>query len=96
MEEETSEAVIKKFYKTLTWYFSEKSTPTGVYGTIGAIKDELIKLNKNLETANTSSGKLTKALNRITLAGVIIAGLGVATAIVSLVFSIIEYFSNGA
>jgi hypothetical protein len=93
--EENEEEIRKKFYKTLQWYFSEKSTPTGVYSTIGTVKDELIKLNANLENANASSGKLTKALNRITLVGVIIAGLGVLTAVASLVFTLIKYFANG-
>jgi len=39
-----------------------------------------------------SSEKLTKALNRITLAGVIIAGLGILVAVASLIFEIYKTF----
>jgi len=38
------------------------------------------------------SQKLTKALNRITLAGVIIAGLGILVAVASLIFKIYKNF----
>lgn len=42
------------------------------------------KLNRNIEKTNESSNKLAKALNKITLAGVIIAGIGILTAIANL------------
>ena len=58
---------IDKFLDTSTWYFSEKTTPTGFYATIGRIDEKLGNLNKNIEEANKFSEKLTKALNKITL-----------------------------
>jgi hypothetical protein len=88
------EEKIDKFLDNLSWYFSEKTTPSGVCHTIGEIKNNLIKLNENLEKANESSGKLTTALNQITLFGVIIAGLGVLTAILSLGFDFYKYLVN--
>ena len=42
----------KKFYDTLTRYFSEKSIPTGFYNAVGQIRDHVQTLNKNLETSN--------------------------------------------
>ncbi len=86
------EEKLDKFLETLTGYFSEKTTPTGLFRSIGEIKNSLINLNENLEKANESSGKLTKALNNITLFGVIVAGLGVLVAITSLAFEMYKYF----
>lgn len=88
------EEKIDKFLNTLIWYFSEKTTPTGFYATIGRIDEKLGNLNKNIEEANKSSEKLTKALNKITLAGVVISGIGILVAIVNLVFEIYKYFQK--
>ena len=87
------EEKIDKFLDTLAWYFSEKRWPTGFYSTIGRIDEKLGKLNKNIEEANESSTKLTRALNRITLAGVIIAGLGIIVAVANLLFEIYKFFA---
>ena len=87
-----------KFLDTMIWYFSEKTTPTGFYHTVGKIEKrlgEIIKLgdefNKTIKKANESSDNLTRALNRITLAGVIIAGLGLLVAISNLIFEVYKY-----
>ena len=89
------------FLDAWRWYFSEKPTPTGFYRTLGLIEEKLgqligvgEKFNKNIEDAGKSSEKLTTALNRITLAGVIIAGLGLFIALGNLLFEIYKYFSH--
>lgn len=76
------ETLRKKFYDVLTWYFSEKAQPTGFYSTIGRIDEKLGKLegrfdtlNSNLQKLEESSTNLSKALNKITLVGVIISGI---------------------
>jgi hypothetical protein len=88
------EEKIDKFLDVLTWYFSEKNTPTGFYATIGKIDEKLGKLNENIEQANNSSEKLTKALNKITLAGVIISAIGILVAIGNLFLEIYRYFKK--
>jgi hypothetical protein len=91
---------IDKFLDALAWYFSEKSTPTGFYHKVEQIKEKLgkligvgEKLNENIEAANNSSDKLTVALNKITLAGVVIAGLSLLVALGNLVFEVYKYFN---
>jgi len=91
---------VDKFLDTLAWYFSEKTTPTGFYSSIGRIEQNLQKFNENAEKfiksvdeASKSSEKLTNALNKITLAGVIVAGIGISIAVVNLVFEIYKYIS---
>jgi len=86
----------KKFYATLTWYFSEKTTPTGFYATIGRIDEKLAKLdeklaslNGNLENLNESSTKLSKALNKITLAGVVISGIAATILLIKFLVDIL-------
>jgi hypothetical protein len=79
-EEKTLEKIQTEFYKTATWYFSQRSTPTGFFKTVGLIKENLTELNVNIKESNESSMKLSSALNRITRAGVIVGGLGVAVA----------------
>lgn len=74
---------IDKYLDTLAWYFSEKTTPTGLYSKIGKIEERIDELNKQLTKSSEMSGKLTSALNRITLAASIIAGLGLIWTIVS-------------
>ena len=73
------------FFKTLTWYFSRKQTPIGFFRTIGDIRDKLQELNKILDEANQSQDRLTSALNKITLWGVIIAAA-------TLAWSMVEFF----
>lgn len=80
------EEKIDKFLDILAAFHSTKETPIGIYSTFGRIEDNLKKLNQNIEAANNSSGRLTKALNRITLAGIIIAGIGVLVSVINFVF----------
>lgn len=94
------EEKIDKFLDALGWYFSEKTTPTGFYRKVGLIEEKLGKLievaekfNSNIEEAGKSSERLTSALNRITLAGVIIAGLGLLIAFSNLAFEIYRFFN---
>jgi predicted RNase H-like nuclease (RuvC/YqgF family) len=86
------EEKIDKFLDILSWYFSEKTIPTGLYSKIGKIEERIDELNKQLTKASESSEKLTKALNRITLAGVIIAGIGLFIALASLCVEIYKIF----
>ncbi|MGI5840959.1 MAG: hypothetical protein ACOX6N_02020 [Patescibacteria group bacterium] len=93
---------IDKFLDTLGWYFSEKSTPTGLFSTIGRIDENLKKLNENVERLNLnieeagkSSDKLTLALNKITLAGVIVAAIGLFIAVGNLAFEILKFSKLG-
>lgn len=81
----------REFFETLTKYFSERWWPTGFFNTVGGIKTQLEKLNSNLEASSQASDRLTGALHRITLWGVIVAGLGVAVAATTLGFEIYKY-----
>lgn len=92
-ETETLEEVQRQYYKALTWYHSQ--IPTGFYNQVGMIKDQLEVLNKNMKDAGEGSGKLASALNRLTLYGVIVAGLGVLVAMGHLVIEVLKY-SKGA
>lgn len=58
---------------------------------VGYLGNKIDRLNANLEEANKSSDKLTKALNGITLAGVIIAGIGVLIAVGNFVLDLLNY-----
>lgn len=84
MENELKEDLEKKFYKTMTLYFSERWWPTGAFNSINKISNHLETLNKRIEESNKSSEQLASALNRLTFWGVIVAGLGVFTAIANL------------
>ena len=53
--------------------------------TSAGVGKALLNLTSEISKASVESGKLTNALNRITLAGVIIAGIGVLLTIVNLV-----------
>lgn len=83
-----------KFLETLTWYFHEKTTPTGFFHTIGDMRDKIDSLNQTLRAADESSTKLTKALNRLTLWGVIVASAGVIVAALALGFEVYKYFNQ--
>lgn len=87
---ENEEDLRKDFYKKLAWYFGEKQN---MKRAITLVRDQLEDLNKNLKTADETSTKLTKALNNITLAGIIIAGLGLLISLGNLIFEIIKYLN---
>jgi hypothetical protein len=86
------EELQRKFYGALTWYFSEKYKPDSFLGALNRIHDELTALNSNLKESSESSYGLTKALNKLTFWGVLIAGLGVLTAMGHLLFELYKYF----
>lgn len=88
------EEKIDKFLDNLAWYYSDYQTPVGLYSKIGKIEERIDELNKKLTESSDSSSELTKALNRITLAGAIIAGSGVLVAILNLIFEIGKYFNK--
>jgi hypothetical protein len=77
----------EKFLDTLTWHFGVK---TNLRGSINLVRKELERLNDNLRNADESSTRLTQALNRLTLFGVIIAGGSLLVAFVTLIFEIIR------
>ena len=64
---------------------SGKNTPNILLGLSNQISD----LNQNLVKASESSSKLATALNRLTLAAVIIYGLTLLIAVVNLVLSFV-------
>jgi len=64
----------------------------GLRQTLGKISSELESLNKNLIEADKSSSKLTQALNKITLVGVIVAGIGILIAIGNLILDLYKTF----
>lgn len=90
--EKSKEELELEYLRTMIWQFSQQ--PTGFYNQLGLIKEKLQTLNVNLEQSSNSSEHLAKALNRLTLAGVIVAGLGVIAAIGHLILDIIKY-TNG-
>ena len=67
----------------------------GIVGLQAAIRGPLVEvwkkieeLNKNITKASTSSENLTRAIKNATLAGVIIAGIGVFVAAAALVWDL--------
>lgn len=83
------------FLKNLSRYFSTKTTPTGFYNKVGKIEERLgefitlgEKFSKNIEESSRASEELTKALNRITLWGVIIAGISLFIALIHLILEV--------
>lgn len=90
--EKSKEELEKEFFRTMIWQFRQR--PTGFYNQLGLIKEKLETLNTNLESSSKSSEHLATALNRLTFAGVIVAGLGVATAIGHLILEIIKYTND--
>jgi len=93
IDKETKEK-LDKYLDTMTWYHSEKLWPQGFFSTVGRIEDNMKKLNQNIESAISSSTKLTNALNKITLAGVIVAGVGILVAICNLSFEIYKFIAT--
>jgi|GEM_PF-2067727 hypothetical protein len=95
-KEESLEELEKKYYKNLSWYFSEKVFPSGFYNTVGAIRDELNLLNTNLKKSGESSSRLATALNRLTLWGVLVAAIGVLVAVGHLLLQIYKITHTAA
>lgn len=60
--------------------------------TLSEVSNKLEFLNKNLIEADKSSSKLTQALNTITLAGVIVAGIGILIMIGNLALDLYKTF----
>ena len=80
----------KNFYKNLSWYFGKKEN---LKGAVLLVQDQLEKLNENLKRADESSTLLTKALNKLTLWGIIIAGGSLFVGLCSLIFEVIKYLN---
>jgi len=91
-ENEPLGEVERKFYQTLIWYFEQR--PTGFYNQFGLMKDQLIELNKNLKESSDASDTLAHALNRLTFAGVIVAGIGVLVAGGHLLIEALKYMNG--
>lgn len=91
-ENEPLDEVERKFYQTLIWYFEQR--PTGFYNQFGLMKDQLIELNKSLKESSGASDTLARALNRLTLVGIVVAGLGVLVAGGHLLIEVLKY-TNG-
>jgi hypothetical protein len=92
IEEIALEDLQREFYQALTWYFSQR--PTGFYSQLGFIKEQLEALNRNLVESSQASSKLTTALNRLTLWGVVIAGLGVLVGAGHLALELLKYLGK--
>lgn len=60
-------------------------SPTNYIAPLKGISNELKRLNENLENSNKSSEKLTSALNKITIAGVVISGIALLVEIIKLI-----------
>ncbi|MDP2683775.1 MAG: hypothetical protein Q8P20_01835 [bacterium] len=76
---------LDEFLVVMKNYHSEKTTPIGFYNAIGRIEKDLVELNGILKSASKSADRLTSALNKITLAGVIIAGIGIIISVINIV-----------
>lgn len=91
-EAEAAGDLERKFYQTMIWYFELR--PTGFYNQLGLLKDQLIDLNQHLRESGTASDAVARALNRLTLVGVVVAGLGVLVAAGNLWLEILKYTSG--
>lgn len=58
---------------------------------ISYLGNKIDRLNRNLEESSKSSDRLTGALNNITRAGVIIAGIGVLIALGNFTLDLLNY-----
>ena len=79
--------------ETLAGLFSE---PMAFFNTLGDIRKQLEKLNANLEESSAVSDRLTRALHRISLWGVIVAALGVLVAACYLGFEVYKFSKEAA
>lgn len=85
------EEKINKFLDNLGWYFSQKDALDYTANAVSNLNkkidtlNELFKeTNKTVSESNNSSTQLSKALNRITLFGSIIAGGSLVVSIINL------------
>ena len=85
------EEKIDKFLDATGWWHHQKEDRPGVWKAVGDIRDSLQELNANIKQANESSTKLTAALNKITLWGVIVAGSGILVALSSFILELTKY-----
>lgn len=81
---ENREEKIDLFLDNVAWWHSSKDIDY-VSGAVKGLTDEL-------KLAGKSSDRLTEALNKISLYGVWIAGIGVFVAFANLAFEIFKYF----
>ena len=88
------EEKIDKFLDAAGWWHHQKEDRPGVWKAVGDIRDSLQTLNVNIKDANESSTKLTRALNKITLWGVIVAGSGIMIALASLILDLVKYIKG--
>jgi hypothetical protein len=72
------------------------SEPMAFFNTLGDMRKQLEKLNANLEESSAVSDRLTRALHRIFLWGVIVASLGVLVAACYLGFEVYKFSKEAA
>lgn len=77
------EKKIDKFLDNLAWFHNTK--PAGDW-TATAIKRLTESLEETIRKASESSDRLTRALNRITFAGVIVASIGILIALMNFLY----------
>lgn len=85
----TDDDLKREFLANGTNFFgwnSGKNTPNILLG----LSESISLLNNNIKEANESSSRLASALNRLTLAAVIVYSLTLAVAIAGLVVNIVK------
>lgn len=88
------EEKIDKFLDAAGWWHHQKEDYPGMRKAVGDIRDSLQELNSNIKVANESSTKLTAALNKITLWGVVVAGSGIIVALAAFILELVKYFKG--
>lgn len=95
---EMNDSKTEKLIENMTEYFANIPTYKGLDNKLKFLNEKLegvktvfTDLNKNIKEANESSEKLTKVLNKITLAGVIVGVLALVVATGNLIFEIYKY-----
>jgi len=53
---------------------------------VNQLNESFVQLNENIKKADDSSTNLSKALNRLTLGGVVVAGVGITLVLVQFLF----------
>ncbi|HRN86827.1 MAG TPA: hypothetical protein PKU78_04280 [Candidatus Dojkabacteria bacterium] len=98
MKVDINDPKTEKLIENMTLYFSEIPTYLGLTKKLSGVNEELgkmrgvlVELNKNIKEANESSEKLTRALNKISKAGVLVGLLAVIVAALNLAFEIYKY-----